>query len=287
MSMNKIIWLASYPKSGNTWTRILLGNYLLSDKQAISINELSKVTKTDVRQDLYDKAAGRPFVANDFDDAIALRPKVQRIIAAESQGHQFVKTHSKIERIGNVDLILPEVTAAAVYIMRNPFDVAPSFAHHTGQSIDEIIDNMTNPRMIFSSQTQIMEVLGSWDAHVASWLNAPGLPRHVMRYEDMIGDTEKTIRGLLQFLQVPVRDGPLRRAIRMSSFKELQKQEATRGFRERPQQVDKFFRKGRSGSWRDELTPAQVGRIREAFLPTLEAHYPEMLGETDAFASSG
>ena len=286
MSLNRIIWLASYPKSGNTWARVLLGNYFMAEKEGISINELSKVTVSDIRQDLYDKAAGRRFVASNFDEAIQLRPKIQRMIAAQAQGHQFVKTHSKIERIGPIDLILPEVTAAAIYIMRNPFDVAPSFAHHTGQSIDTIITNMSNERMVFGSQTQIMEVLGSWNRHVESWLEAPGLARHVIRYEDMIADTEKAMRGLLAFLQAPVRDGPLRRAIRMSSFKELQKQEATRGFKERPGDVDKFFRKGKSGSWREELTPAQVGRIREAFLPTLEKHYPEMLDETAEFAKS-
>ncbi|MEM9044118.1 MAG: sulfotransferase domain-containing protein [Pseudomonadota bacterium] len=284
MSLNKIIWLASYPKSGNTWTRVLLGNYLMESKEGLSINKLYNVTKHDVRQDLYDRAAGRPFKAETFDDAIALRPKVQRLIASEAQGHQFVKTHSKIERIGHVDLILPEVTAAAIYIMRNPFDIAPSFAHHNAETIDETIDRMVNPKMVVGSETKIMEVLGSWDGHVKSWLEAPGLPLHIVRYEDLISDTEKTVRRLMNFLQMPVHDGKLRRAIRMSSFKELQKQELNQGFRERPKESESFFRKGKSGSWREELSPEQVGRIREVFLPALEKYYPEMLKETEAFA---
>lgn len=51
--------------------------------------------------------------------------------------------------------------------------------------------------------------------------------------------------------------------------------------------MERFFAKGRAGVWREDLTPAQVGRIREAFLPTLEKWYPEMLAETEAFAAAG
>lgn len=281
-----IVWLASYPKSGNTWIRMLLGNCLHGGKAPVSINDLPKLMCSDVRQEIYDRAAGRPFTARNFDEAVALRPKVQRLIASRTRARQFVKTHSRIERIGPIDLILPEVTAAAVCILRNPFDIAPSFAAHTGQSIDAAIDNMINPRMVFGTENGIVEVLGSWASHVDSWLTAPGLTRHAIRYEDLAADPEATIRGLLRFLNAPVGDGALRRAIRLSRFGALKRQEETKGFRERPDVSGSFFRKGRAGSWREELTPAQTGKLRKAFLPALEKHYPEMLDETAAFAKA-
>lgn len=287
MSLQRIIWIASYHKSGNTWTRAFMANYFAPKGKKVSINELMTITTTDTRQDWYDKAAGKPFVGTSFDDSIALRPKVQRMIAAAQPGHRFVKTHSKIDRIGPVDLILPEVTAAAIYILRNPFDVLPSYARHTNNSIDRTIDNMCDPKALVASETKIFEILGRWDDHVNSWTKAPGLLRHVVRYEDMIADTEKAFRGVLDFLKVPRNDGQLRRAIRASSFKELQKQEKTQGFRERPSEMKQFFASGKSGGWRDVLTPEQVGRVREAFLPTIEAYYPEMLDETDRFARGG
>lgn len=283
-----IVWLASYPKSGNTWVRALLGNYFHGGKTPLSIDDLAKITGGDTRRELYDRAAGRPFRAQDFDECIALRPKVQRLIAAQARGgRRLVKTHSRIERIGPIDLILPEVTAGAVYILRNPFDIAPSFAGHTGQGIDAAIANMTNPRMVFGRENGIMEVLGSWDGHVESWLTAPGLSRHAIRYEDLVRDTETAMRGLLRFLQTPVRDGQLRRAIRHSRFDELRRQEKAGGFRERPKTASaRFFRKGRPGTWRAELTPAQAAKLRAAFLPALEKHYPELLAETEEFAKS-
>lgn len=285
MSLQRIIWIASFPKSGNTWTRSFLANYFMPKHEAPGINELRRFTTADIRQDFFDRAAGRPFVAKDFDEWLLLRPKALRLIAGSKPGTHFVKTHSQIQRIGPIDLIPAEVTAAAVYVMRNPFDVAPSYARHLGVSLDEAIGMMQNPKALNASESRIFEVIGRWDAHAASWLNAPGLPRHVMRYEDMSADPEKAFRALLGFLKAPVNDGRLRRAIRASSFSAMKSQEEAKGFVERPGHMASFFTKGKSGAWREDLTPAQVGRLREAFLPALERHWPELLDETAEFAA--
>lgn len=285
MTLQRIIWIASFPKSGNTWTRSWLANYFLPKEQAPGINELRRFTTADIRQDFFDRAAGRPFHAKDFDDWLTMRMKALRLIAASKPTTHFVKTHCQVQRIGPHDLIPPEVTAAAIYLMRNPFDVAPSYARHLGVPIDAAIDMMLNPAALNASPTNIFEVVGRWDRHVESWLAAPGLPRHVMRYEDMARDPERAFRGLLQFLKVPVNDGQLRRALRAASFESLRKQEATQGFRERPGHMESFFTKGRAGVWKEDLTPAQVARLREAFLPVLERHWPEMLAETAEFTA--
>ncbi len=284
MNQRRIIWLASFHKSGNTWVRAFLANYFASKGAEIGINQLFDEVVSDVRQDFFDQAAGRVFRGGDFDDSIALRPKVQRLIASAKPGHQFVKTHSKIARIGPVDLILPEVTAAAIYIIRNPFDVAPSYARHSNVPVDRAIENMCDAKALTASESQIFEVLGRWDDHLASWTGSPGLALHVMRYEDLAADPERAFRGLLGFLQARISDGKLRRAIRRASFDSLQKQEARQGFRERPGAMARFFVRGRPGGWRAELTPAQVARIRAEFLPALEQWYPEMLAETEAAA---
>ncbi|MGF1447618.1 MAG: sulfotransferase domain-containing protein [Pikeienuella sp.] len=285
-SLQRIIWLASFPKSGNTWTRSFLAQALMPPGQAPDINNLRAFTTADIRQDFFDKAAGRPFAARDFDEWLTMRVKAVRLIAGSKPGHHFVKTHCQVVRIGQVDVIDPAVTAAAVYILRNPFDVAPSYARHLGIEIDRAIDMMLNPKALNASANRIFEIVGRWDAHVASWTGAPGLPRHVMRYEDMLADSEKAFRGLLGFLQAPVQDGQLRRALRATSFAALKKQEADQGFIERPPTMSApFFAKGQAGAWREDLTPGQVARLREAFLPALERWYPELLEETAAIAA--
>jgi hypothetical protein len=285
-SLQRIIWLASFPKSGNTWMRALLGNYLIGGTKALGINELNRFTTGDIRQDFFDHVAGKPFVAEDFDDWLKHRTKVLRVIAASKPNYHFVKSHSKMKRVENYDLIPPEVTAAAIYILRNPFDVVPSYSRHLSIGIDETIERMQNTIATTATDTKIFEVLGRWDDHVNSWLGAPGLPLCVVRYEDLLEDTEKELRKILNFLKIPAKDGQMRRAIRHASFKSLQKQEQSKGFKERPEGMAQFFAKGTSGGWREALTPAQIARVREAFLPVIEKHYPELLEETAAIAET-
>ena len=285
-SLQRIIWLASFPKSGNTWTRVLLANYLMPPGQAPDINSLARFTTGDTRQDFFDRVNGAPFVARDFDEWLQMRPRVVRAIAASKPGHHFVKTHCQCRRIGPYDLIPPDCTAAAIYIIRNPFDVVLSYARHMNEDVDAAIRRMTNPATTNTLQSGVAEVVGRWDQHIASWLEAPGLPRHVMRYEDMVADTERSMRALLGFLRIPVKDGQMRRAIRAASFESLQKQEREKGFRERPSDMKQFFATGRAGNWRRELTPGQVARLRAEFLPAIERHYPEMLEETAEAAAS-
>ena len=275
--LQRLIWLASFPKSGNTWTRAFLGNYLAPNEAKLTINQLSSFTTGDVRQDFWDAAWGGPYKGQSVETGLKLRAQVLRLIAQSKPQLHFAKTHSRIDRIDGHDLIAPEVTAAGIYIIRNPFDVALSYARHISASVDQVIDKMADPEAVNATPTQIFEIIGRWDHHVHSWETAPGLPLFFMRYEDMVSNTERTFRALLNYLQIPVNDGKLRRAIRNSSFKELQKQERKEGFGERPDQMQQFFVSGRSGNWQRELTPAQIDRIATEFERILKKHYPEIL----------
>lgn len=281
----QIVWLASYQKSGNTWMRVLLGNYLSSGDRRLNINELNQFTTGDVRRDFFDAASGGQFSGTTVEDSIVLRPKVQRLIARSKPGHHFVKTHSQVAEIHGTPLISPEVTAAAICIIRNPFDVVPSFARHTGRTIDEMIDAMVDPHAVFRSADGIYEYVGRWDEHVESWLGAPGLPKIALRYEDMLDDTGRELRKVLEFLRIPIQDGKLKRAVRNSTFSELRRQERQQGFEERPAVMESFFHSGKSGGWRDVLSAEQVARIAYEFEDALEKYYPEMKAETDAFAA--
>lgn len=282
-SLNRIIWLASFPKSGNTWTRIFLANYFMPKEKVPDLNNLRKFTLSDVRQDFYDRAAGRVFVATDFDEWILMRQKALRLIAASKPHPHFVKTHCQIKTVGPVDVIPPEVTAAAIYIIRNPFDVAPSYARHLSVDMDTAIRRMLNPTQVNGTEKNVFETVGRWDDHLFSWLNAPGLPRHVMRYEDMLADPERSFRSLIQFLRAPLSDGTLRRAIRASSFDNLKKEEQKKGFVERPKDMKAFFARGKANAWREDLSPAQAKTLLDEFRPTLEEWYPEMIAGVENY----
>lgn len=285
--LRRIIWLASYPKSGNTWMRGLLAQYFMPPGQAPDINNLRRFTTADVRQDFFDAAAGGRFVARDVRHWLEVRAKALRLIAASKPGTHFVKTHCQAVRFLGHHLIPPELTAGAICMIRNPFDLAPSFARHQSADIDTAIGRMMNPDTMMGTETGIRDAMGRWDDHVRGWTTAPGLPRHVVRYEDMLERPARAMRGVLDFLSVRPDAAKLARAIKATSFAALKKQEEKFGFRERPAGMRAFFAKGRAGVWREDLTPAQVGRIRAAFLPALQRWYPELLDETEEFARTG
>ena len=287
-NLQRIIWLASYPKSGNTWIRSLLAHYFMPKGQAPDINNLRDFTTGDVRKDFFDAALQAPYKGETLEDWLKVRPEALRLIAASKPDHHFVKTHCQSERIMGVDVIPPEVTAAAIYVMRNPFDLVPSFARHISADIDTAIDRIVHLDNIMGTGKGIFEPLGRWDDHVRSWTTAPGLPLHVIRYEDMQSNPGKAVGKLLEkFLKVKVHRPTLAAAVKATNFASLKKQEEQIGFSEKPEGMDKFFAKGKSGVWKDDLTPDQVGRLRQEFLPMLETWYPAMLDETEAFAQSG
>jgi aryl sulfotransferase len=96
---------------------------------------------------------------------------------------------------------------------------------------------------------------------VLSWVDAAELNRLAIRYEDMLTHPEETFSRAAAFLALPHEPERIGKAIRFSDFREVARQEAEKGFRERPHHTERFFREGRSGDWREKLTPEQVNRI--------------------------
>jgi hypothetical protein len=196
-----------------------------------------------------------------------LRPHVYRWSAQENASTGYHKIHDAyhLTREGR-PIIDDAATRGAVYIIRNPLDVAPSFAAHMGTDIDTAIARMGDPGFALSRtaqglSAQLCQWLGRWSDHVTSWLEAPGLSLHVMRYEDMLARPEDTFGAALAFLQQPADSERVARAVRLCRFEALARQEAAQGFSERSSKSERFFRQGRAGGWRDVLSTAQAARV--------------------------
>lgn len=263
-----IVWLASYPKSGNTWTRAFLHNLLNVMKgearTAQDINRMNEYTTWDIAAAHFDEALGKEIAKARRDEIAAARPVVQQKIADASSGLLFVKTHNALVMDGKHPTINLGVTSGVVYIVRNPLDVAISFSHHIGGTLDDAIARMeTKGYETAGSERSAYEVYGSWSEHVHSWTRKPNRALYVMRYEDMHRDPERTFGDLARHLLINPSGEQLRQAIDLSSFDELKKQEEAAGFREKPKSAERFFRKGEVDQWKQELAPAQAKRIIE------------------------
>src|SRR5262245_29819158 len=260
--MGKIIWLASFPKSGNTWLRAFMHNLLRNPNEPYDINKLADFTKGDAQMAWYNLIDKRPGSQITKEEVATLRPKVHRLMTQSRPDSAFIKTHNKLVEDRGTPMITMEYTAGAIYIIRNPLDVTLSFADHYGLSIDDAIKTMATPGLhTENSDKYCYEVYGSWSEHVLSWtLNAhPGL--HTIRYEDMLEAPMKTFAGVLKFLGLNVNRERLDKAIKLSSFRVLQEQEKRQGFVEKTEVSERFFREGKAGQWKRQMTQGQVDAV--------------------------
>ena len=94
-----------------------------------------------------------------------------------------------------------------------------------------------------------------------SWVNGMRTNLHIMRYEDMVLTPIETFTHAARFAQLPDDNARIQKALRFSDICELQKQKQVHGFKEKPKKAESFFRKGKTGSWRETLTDQQTQRI--------------------------
>ena len=266
-----IVWLASYPKSGNTWTRIFLANYLVNGDKPVPINQAHRFAMGDSVTKTYAMVARGPVDARDVDQALGLRPHVLRGIVANGADVNFVKTHNYQGAVKGSSLIPQELTRSSVYIVRNPLDVVVSYARHFGRTHEQAATELSNANnWIAPTEHTVGQFLGRWDDHVKSWTAPADYPQIVLRYEDLLTDPETHFGNLLTHIGIPIDPARLKKAIEFSSFKELSEQEEQGGFEEKSQFTNAFFGKGQSAQWKSALSPELVMQIREEHGTTME-----------------
>ena len=267
----RLVWLASYPKSGNTWTRVLLANLLSPADEALSINRIGDGLPSIMpsSRSPFDELAGIPSADCTDDEVDELRPGVYRAHAAhaEQDGTRlFVKVHDAFHHTPAGEPVFPEdVTVGAIYLLRNPLDVAVSWTFHVGQTdVARGVARVNDPEAALGGcrSIQMRQRLFDWSRHVESWLGAP-FPVLRVRYEGLLADTAGQLARMARFLGLDGAsdEGRLRRAVACADFARLRKDEEREGFRERAPATRRFFRSGKAGDWHRHLTAAQVREV--------------------------
>ncbi len=271
--MAKIVWLASYPKSGNTWLRILLAGFLKGG--AADINALRDINDSRQSGGFSRAALDRycAFKTSCLGNAVAdrLRPDIYRVMAAEAGGDLLLKVHDAWRYTDRGDAVFPaDCTKAVIYVLRNVLDVAASAASHWGVEISEAVENLCDAGFTLGRSRKrllpgVIQPLSSWSRHVRSWCEESGLPVHIVRYEDLQADTAAAFAKVLAFCDMPVDDARIAAAVDNARFERLKDVEQITGFSEHSGYArGSFFRKGKAGGWREELTAGQVRRLVDA-----------------------
>lgn len=260
-----IIWLASYPKSGSTWLRALLTACLCPD-EPLDLNQLVGASVVFERAALDDHAA-IDSAHHSVDELLAYQSDYHCAIARDLQGPVFIKTHSAFRSTPDgIDLFPREASAGAIVIVRNPLDIVGSYAHHEGKPADAII-----ARMAASDACQdawddriskaLPQRIGDWSGNVASWLDQRAMPVCLVRYEDMVADTQAALVRVLEFSGIGQSEEAVQRAVEACRFAQLSAAEARGGFVEKPSQMRRFFRTGEAGRGIRELDARQAATI--------------------------
>ena len=264
-----LLWLASYPRSGNTFTRILLANYFAADEEAYDINKLAAFIPSDTSWTIWENAnAG--VSASDSSETIwkTRAPVISRYRKMKaSEELPGLKTHTANVQIFGVSGFDFRPHDRIIYIVRHPLDLLLSIADFNGKDLDSALGEMLTPGYgVRNDRIGGLEVRGSWAEHVTSWVNSPPCPLFLLRYEELSTATEASLRAILSFLHVPIVEEKVRRAVAASHFHKLREQEEARSFVERPSITSsgRFFREGRSLQWLRKLNPEQAYRLADS-----------------------
>jgi len=256
-------WLASYPKSGNTWVRMFLNAAIT--RFPVELNSAFQYVQSDKPSHFLQSVSSVPIDRLSGRNAAYMRPA--GIVNALSMASRdlCLKTHNANITLDGIPLCPAKLSKGALYIVRDPRDVAVSFAKHIGSSIDDTIGLMNCDKgCLINQRGTWVHWLGAWSSHVASWLDERNnIPTSCVRYEALLEQPEDTFRGILAALGLSgmVDEAAMQFALEQTKFTRLQELEAKRGFCERGKKQSEFFNHGQSGRWRDVLTQSQIERI--------------------------
>lgn len=256
----EIVWLASYPKSGNTWVRLLLGKLLGLKEEEDEQEQFAPVASITSSRWAFDYHVG----VNSFDltdaEIDSARPGLYREIARHTDGLGYMKAHDAYQRLDDGTPIFPaDCSRGALYMVRHPLDVAVSFAHHRGQDTYERTAKVmmdTTKSLGGGKNGQMRQLMGDWSQHYRSWIDQSEIPVCLVKYEDLHRDTVGTVKRIVQFIGLQTSDLKMsvEEAVDATRFDRLQKLEDKSGFHERPEKAQRFFRSGKVGEGREALS---------------------------------
>ena len=268
-----IIWLASYPKSGNTYVRAFLSAYYFSENGEFDFSQIAKIDQFPHEKFFKQKA-------NNIYEASKQWIPIQKEINKDKR-IRFFKTHSFLGNYQGNQFTSPETTLGAIYIVRDPRNVVISQSHHYGISIDDSTELMiNNKRNIGSSGFQTF--VGSWNFNLNSWKQFDA-KFCLIKYEDLVNDTEKTFLKILKFIahlgrvKFTYDKDKFRNTLETTNFKNMQKMETSETFVEAKEDAKtgekiKFFNLGIKNDWEKLLNK----EIRASLEKELENEMKEL-----------
>ena len=276
-----IIWIASYPKSGNTWLRSLISSYFFTQDGVFDQNKLKFIDQFPIQKYLNLFAYENKIPGETAKYWI----EAQRKINSEKK-IKFLKTHNFLGSFNNYEFTNRQNTLGAIYIVRDPRNVITSLKNHYDINYDDALNFIKSERKFiydFNKENDYsdFQIISSWENNYQSWKNNKVFPIKFIRYEDLEKETFKVFKNIIEFIGSIAGDKkPFERkkainAINSTSFETLKNLEKNKGFVEQVLSInDKkkipFFYLGPKNNWKKILKKDIQQNIEKNFNQSLK-----------------
>ena len=270
-----IVWIASYPKSGNTWIRSIISALVYTENGLFDFEKLKYIPQ------FPDKVYFKDLTDNYSDFNIL---KKYWVTAQEKINQdkkiRFFKTHHLNCKVDTYSFTNDTNTKAKIYIVRDPRNLVNSISNHYSKTHDEAIKFLTTPRFIGGSQKKgginkndIITLIGTWREHYNFWTQNKKNTL-ILKYEDLIKDTEKEIFKIIDFLknyiELNIDEIKIKNILETTSFTNLKKMEklglfTENAFNKKENKKINFFHLGKENQWENILKKEHQIKIEKLF----------------------
>ena len=272
-----IIWIASYPKSGNTYLRSFLTSYYFSKDGKFDFNLLLNISQfpslrySDTKSYTYPEAA-KNWIKNQ-----------KQFFNKEKLF--FLKTHNSLEEYFGHRFTKSSETMGAIYIVRDPRNVISSMCNHYSMNFSETYNKMIDENASLSFKDSEGDLsnfsfLGSWSNHYKSWKNNFEFKTLFIRYEDLEKNAYEEFWKILTFIEKitdknePINKRKFENSINSTNFSNLKQKEKQHGFEEsltyKSNSKTNFFNLGFDNKWQQNLPEEISNKIKDKFYSELK-----------------
>ena len=277
-----IFWIASYPKSGNTWLRTLISSYYYSEDGIYSESIIKKIGQFPEKMHFTDFNYNQNIVTDTSRFWIKAQEKINK-----DKKLKFFKTHNAFGALNNNHFTDNNNSIGVIYIIRDPRNVITSLMNHYELDNEQAIKWMTNEKNYIYDVINFdkdgysdFQFISSWSTNYKSWLLQKKIPIKFIKYEDLLNQTFTVFKDIVNFINITSRNNEkininkLKNSVNSTLFDKLQNIEKKNGFSEaitskKNNKKILFFNMGPKNDWKKILDKNSIHKLNDHFKKNL------------------